>query len=124
MRRCPEFAALFLLLCERSYFALQGALVNVTQDVVVDFNHRGKRALAETGDGADGELAVRRGEREFVCLAGFADFGIAEAEIEAHLCKEIAGAAGVAGCAAADADDGVALRIGGEEERESKSLKP
>src|ERR1039457_2621002 len=108
MRRCPEFAALFLLLCERSHLALQGALVYVTQDVVVDFNDRCQRALAETRDGADGELAVRRGEREFICLAGFADFRIAEAEIEADLCKEIAGASGVAGCAAADAEDVVA----------------
>src|ERR1019366_7803364 len=115
MRRCPEFAALFFLLRECSYFALQGALVYVTQVVVVDFNHRSQRALAETGDGADGELAVRRSEREFVCLAGFADFRIAQAEIEADLGQQVARAAGVAGSAAADADDVVALRIEIEE---------
>ena len=82
---------------------------------MVDFDHRGQRALAKAGDGADGEFAVGGGERQLVGLAGFAGFVVAQAEIEADLGEQVAGAAGVAGGAAADADDVVALRIEIEE---------
>jgi len=89
---------------------------------VVDFDHRGQRALAKTGDGANGEFAVGRGQRNLVGLGGFAGFRIAETQIEADLGEQVARAASVAGRAAATQITYVALRIEIEQRVESGAL--
>ncbi len=71
-------AALLPPLGERFDFALQSALVHVAEDVVVDLDHRRQGALAEAGNGADGEATVGRGESQLVGLAVFVGLTIAE----------------------------------------------
>jgi hypothetical protein len=101
-------------LAEGVDFAFEGALVDVGEDLVIDFRDGGEGALAEAGDGADRELAIGGGDREFV---GAAVIGIdaTEAELEADALEEALGAAGMAGGTAADADGVVALRFEVEE---------
>ena len=100
------------LLFEVLDFAVQGLLVHVAEDGVVHFHHRGQRALAEAGHGAQGVLAVGRGEAELVG-AVLALFG--QAEFQAEALQQVARAARVAGRAAADADGVFALRLQVEE---------
>jgi hypothetical protein len=94
--------------------AFEGALVDVGEDLVIDFRDGGEGALAEAGDGADGELAIGGGDGE---LVGAAVIGIdaTEAELEADALEEALGAAGMAGGTAADGDGVIALGFEVEE---------
>jgi hypothetical protein len=94
---------------QRFHFALQRALIYVAENVVVDFDNRRQRALAETGHGAHGQAAIRRGDCQLVGLAVLVGFAVAQAEIEAELLQQIAGAARVTGGSAANTDHVVAL---------------
>ena len=85
-------------------------------DRVVDLDHRGERALAEAGDGADREAPVRRRERELVGAVG----GLVQAQLELHALEQRPRAAGVAGRAAADGHRVRALRLEVEQREERR----
>ena len=102
-------------LAQRFHFPLQRALIHMAENVVVHLDHRGQRALAKAGHGADREAAVGGGERQLVGLVAVARLLFAEPQIEADLLQQIARAARMAGRSAADADHVVALRVEVEE---------
>ena len=78
---------------------------------MIKLNYRRQCALAETGDGANGELAVRCGERQFTFIAAFTQVIFAEPQIQTEFAQQVAGTPGVACCPPADRDNMVSLRV-------------
>src|SRR5512133_3471015 len=114
MHRYPECAASLAPSINGLDLALQRALVDVPADAVVDLDNRRHGALAETGDGTDRELVVRRGLQDLFAVA-LRRFFQSEAELEARALQQVARAAGVAGGPTADADGVITLRLQVEE---------
>src|SRR5271165_1781121 len=78
---------------------------------MIHFDHRRHRALSKAGNRAHGKLLVRRGEQDFLAVAGVARVLQPQFEFEARALQQIAGTTGVAGGTATDADRIVALRL-------------
>src|SRR5271157_2394178 len=111
MPLCPRCAALFTLPFQRPDFALQGALVDVSADAVIDLHHRSQRALPEARHRAHREPAVLSGQREFVCLSRSILIVQAQSKLQTESLQQIARVPRVASRAPADADGVVALRL-------------
>ena len=84
----------------------------MTEDGVIDLDHRREGALAEAGHRAQRGVAVRCGDSQDFRLAVLAGL---QPEAHHHRLQQIARTAGVAGGAAADADGVAALRLEAEQ---------
>src|ERR1039458_10287365 len=98
------------------HLAVQGLFVHVAVDGVIHFHHRRQGALSETGDRAQRELAIGRGDADFIGAAFVA--AIRNAQFQLQALQQAARPARVAGGPAADADSVVALRLEIEQGKE------
>src|SRR5664280_680336 len=96
--------------------AVQGLLVHVAVDGVVNLHHRSQRALPEAGNRAQRKAAIGRGGADFV---GPVLALLGQPQLEPEPLQKVARAARVTRRAAADADGVVALRLQVEEREES-----
>ena len=98
---------------------MQRALIYMAAYAMVDFDHRGQRALPETGYGADREFLVGSGQQSLVGVATLVRILDPEAEFQANALQQIARTPRVAGGSTANADGVVALRLQIEQRVES-----